>query len=55
MVNVMKNKFKKTIVLLGLNLNDTSIATQNKIEDTNAAIRFPLMVTKNPPQKAPPQ
>eukprot|EP00804_Cyclotella_cryptica_P006253 CCRYP_010103-RA/>CCRYP_010103-RA protein AED:0.00 eAED:0.00 QI:92/1/0.5/1/0/0/2/0/89 len=54
-VKVIKNKFKNTIVLLGLNLNDTNIATQNTTEDTNAAMRFPLMVTKKPPQNAPPQ
>ena len=53
MVSAKKKRTTAIIVLLGLNLKLANIAMQNRIELAIAAVLFPLMATKNPPQNAP--
>lgn len=50
----MNPRFRKTIVLLGENLRQISIAKQKMMAVTKLAHLFPLITMKNAPQKLPP-
>jgi hypothetical protein len=50
----MNPRLRKTIVLFGENFREIAIAKQNSIADAKLAHLFPLITTKNDPQKLPP-